>query len=74
MVKKGWVANGLDFKFDLRSGSPTKIRTIGCRFVKNNLKSQQKCLDFEWSCFQLVGTIAIAKAKTQPFEIGPFEI
>ena len=32
----------------------------------NHLKSGHKCLVFKWSSFQMVGTIAIAKA--QPFE------
>ena len=34
------------------------------------VKSEQKFLDFEWYSSQMVGTTAIAKAKTQPFEIG----
>ena len=39
-------------------------------YKKKQLKSGQKCLDFGWSGFQMVGTIAIAKAlKTGPFEI-----
>ena len=34
------------------------------------VKSRQKCPDFECSVssFQMVGTIGIASAKTQPFE------
>ena len=43
---------------------PFEIKTIGCHFTKNHLKSGQKCPD--WSCFQLVGTSA--KAKPRPFE------
>ena len=34
----------------------------------NHLKSVQKCPDFEWSGYLMVGTIAIAIAKAQPFE------
>ena len=37
--------------------------TNGCHFVKNHLKSGPKCLDFEWSGFQMVWTIAITKAQ-----------
>ena len=40
----------------------------GHHFFKKHLKSGQKCLDFEWSGFQRVGTKAIAIAKAQPFE------
>ena len=47
-VKRGWLANGPDFEWDLKSG--------------------QKCPDFDWSSYQMVGTIAIAIAKAQPFE------
>ena len=46
-----------------------EIRTNGRHFVINHFKSAQKCPDFEWSGFQMLGTIAIAKA--QPFEIRP---
>ena len=37
-------------------------------FIKNHLKSGQKRPDFEWSGFQLVGTIALAIAKARPCE------
>ena len=37
----------------------------------NHLKSGQKRLDFEWSGFQMVETIALYIAKTQLFEIRP---
>ena len=47
---------------------PFEIRTNGCHFIKNHLKSRQKHIDFEWSSFWMVGTIAIAIAKAQPFE------
>ena len=46
---------------------PFEIWTNGCHFVKKHLKCGQKCLDFEWSSFQMVGTIAIAMAKAQSF-------
>ena len=32
------------------------------------MQSGQKHPDFEWSGFQIVGTIALAKAKPRPFE------
>ena len=41
-----------------------EIQTNGRHLVKNHLKSGQKCPDFEWSGFHMVGTIAIAKART----------
>ena len=31
----------------------------------------KKCPDFEWSGYEMVGTIAIVIAKAQPFEIQP---
>ena len=34
------------------------------KIVKNHLKSRQKCPYFKWSSFWMVGTIAIAKAKS----------
>ena len=43
-----------------------EIQTNGHLFVKSHLKSGQKRPDFEWSGFQMVETIAIAKAR--PFE------
>ena len=53
-----WISNGiLNPKAQL-----FKIQTNGCHYAKNHLKSGQKCLDFEWSGFQMVGTIAKAKA------------
>ena len=45
-----------------------EIQTNGCNFVKNHLKSRQKCPNFEWSSFRMDGTIAIAIAKARPFE------
>ena len=56
--KIGWVANG----------QPFEIRTNGCHFIQNHLKFGQKCPDFEWSSFQMVGIIAMTIANTQPFE------
>ena len=35
---------------------------------QNHLKSEQRCQDFEWSRFQIVGTIAKAESIAQPFE------
>ena len=51
--KRAWVANGLDFKWNQKFGSPTpfEIQTNGRHFVKNHLKyfeSGQKRPDFEW--------------------------
>ena len=40
----------------------------------NHLKSGQKCPDFEWSGFCMVGTIAIAIAKARTFKTRPFEV
>ena len=58
---------------------PLEIWTNGCHFVENHLKSRQKCTNFECSGFgkvhfQIVRTIAIAKAIARPFKTGPFEI
>ena len=66
--KRGWFANGLDFKWDLKSGSPTiwnpdkslERRTLNCA-VDSNM-----CGFWMVDGFQMVGTIAIAKAL--PFE------
>ena len=60
--KRGCVANGPDFEWDLKYGSPTiwnpdKWQPICQR--QNHLKSGQKCSDFEWSGFWMVGCIAI---------------
>ena len=41
-------------------------------FSKNHLKSGQKLSDFEWSGFQMVGAVAIA--KPWPFEIWPSKV
>ena len=35
--------------------TPFEIQTTECHFVKDHLKSRQKCLDFEWSGFRMVG-------------------
>ena len=64
---RGWFANGLDFKWDLKFWKqPLEIRTNGRHFVKKHLKCGQKCPDFERSGFQMVGTIT--KGKACPFE------
>ena len=57
-----WILNGI---WDMEA-QPFEIWTKGHRFVINHLKSWQKCPDFEWSGYQMVGIIAIAKAW--PFE------
>ena len=47
--KRGWVANGPELEWDLKSRAHTfEIGTNGCHFGKNHLKSWQKRLDFEW--------------------------
>ena len=50
-----------------QEAQPFEIQTNGCHFVKKHLKSGQKCPDFDWSGFQMVGSlglhIAIAIAK-----------
>ena len=48
-----------------------KSEQMGGHFVKNHLKSGNKCPDFDWASFQMVGTITIAIAKTRPFEVRP---
>ena len=45
-----------------------EIWTNGIHFVKNHLKSGQKHLNFEWSGFQMVETIATSIAIVQPFK------
>ena len=57
-----WILNGI-WNPEAQS---FEIRTNGCHFIINRLKSRQKCPDFKWSSFWIVGTIAIAKAW--PFE------
>ena len=61
-AKQGWVANGPDFEWDLKYGSPTIWNPYKwppfCQ-RQNQLKSGQKCSDFEWSGFWMVGCIAI---------------
>ena len=57
-LKIVWILNG----FCTPEAQPFELRTNGHHFVKHHLKSGQKCPDFEWSSFQMVGTIAIAKA------------
>ena len=61
--KRGWVANGRDFEWDLKL-----VQMDTTYSVKNHLKSCRKCLGFEWSGFLMVGTIALAIATSQPFE------
>ena len=65
--KRGWVANGLDGIWNLKA-QPFEIQRNCCHFVKSYLKSEQKCLNFKWSSFCMVGNIAIAISKAWPFE------
>ena len=50
--------------------SPTIWNSDKCRHLVKN----KKCLDFEWSGFRMVGTIAIAIAIAEQFEIRPCKI
>ena len=59
--RRGWFENGPNFEWDL------EIPTNGHYFVQNHLKSKQKHPDFEWSSFQMVGTIVIAIVIARPF-------
>ena len=59
-----WISNGI---WNLESHS-FEVRTNGRHFDKNHLKFRQKRPDFEWSGFQMVGTIAIAIGKARLFE------
>ena len=46
--KRCWVVNGPDSEWDLKSGTPTTWNpTNGRHFVKDHLKSRQKCLVFK---------------------------
>ena len=57
MAEKGRVAKGPDLKWYLKSRSPTIWNLDKWKpFCKNYLKSGQKCLDFEWSGFQMFAT------------------
>ena len=69
MVKKGWVANGPELNGIWNpEAQPFEIQTNGCHFVKKHFKCGQKGPDFEWSGFQMVGTVAMATNKARPFE------
>ena len=57
---RGWFANAPDFERDLEA-QPFEIQTNG-RHCQNHLRSGQKNPDFELSSYQMVGTIALAKA------------
>ena len=56
MVKKKLVYKWLRFLmgFEIRHGKPNHLKS-GCHFVKKHLKSGEKCPNFEWLCFQMVG-------------------
>ena len=67
-LKGGWVPNGPDFEWDLKSGSPTIWN------LNKWLPFCQKLFEIrtKMSGFWMIGTIAIAKPghlKTGPFEI-----
>ena len=53
---------------------PFEIWTYCRHFVKNHLKSGQKCSDFEWSGLPMVGTKAMAILKPDHFKTGQLEI
>ena len=50
--KRGWVANGLNFEWDLKSAQPFEIWINGHNFVKNYLKNKNvrilNSLVFKW--------------------------
>ena len=53
---------------EIRKPNHLKSGQMAAIYVKHHLKSGQKRPDFEWSGFRMVGTIAIAIAKAQPFK------
>ena len=58
--KRGWVANYLDFKWDLECWSPT-------------IWNPDKNVQILKSSFQVVGTKVISIAKARPFKIQPLK-
>ena len=65
----GWVANGLDFKWDLKSKSTNNWnQNKWPPFCQKPFEIQKKRPDFEWLVFWMIGTTAIVIAKAQPFE------
>ena len=48
---------------EIRMPNHLKIRTNERHFLKTHLESGQKHLEFKWSGFQMVWTMAIAIAK-----------
>ena len=61
-LRRGWVTNGPDFEWDLKSKRPSILNPDKCQpFCK-------KHPDFERSGFRIVGAKAIAMAKAVPFE------
>ena len=52
-----------EYQMSWVSSFTLKSRQIAAILSKNHLKSGQKRSDFEWSGFQMVGTLAIATAK-----------
>ena len=78
-ILNGWKENGCKWSgfwmgFEIRKPNHLKSRQMVAIFVNNHLKSWQKCPDFEWSSFQIVGTIALAISKPNHLKDGPFEI
>ena len=59
--KRGWVANGLDFEWDLKSGQMAAI-------LSKPFEIRTKI-----SGFWMVETIALAIAKARPFKIRPLK-
>ena len=65
--KRGWVSNGPDFEWDLKSRSSTIWNSDNwLPFCQKPFEIQTKT-----SGFWMVGTIVIAIAKAVPFEIQP---
>ena len=50
-----------------QEAQPFEILTNGSHLVEHHLKPRYKCPGFEWSRFQMVGTLA----QAQTFETGP---
>ena len=58
--------------FEIWKPSHLKIGQIVAIFVKNHSKSEQKLLDFIWSGFQMVGTIALALPSSKSLDFQMF--
>ena len=68
MVKKRLVCkwSGFYMGSEIRKPNHLKSGQMAAIWIKNHLKCEQKCPDFEWAGFRIVRTKAMAKAK--PFE------